>query len=76
METLVSMLTDSSSEKDQAQVHLKYFERRLSSEDLVDFTNALSNGSMQISNSHNEGLFKYWLDLSVFLVHRLVSILY
>lgn len=56
-------LTETSSEQEEAKKHLKYFEHRLSSDDLQDFKNALSNGSLIISNSVNEGLFKYWLDM-------------
>ncbi|TGZ32087.1 Tigger transposable element-derived protein 6-like protein [Temnothorax longispinosus] len=56
-------LADRSSEQEEAKKHLKYFEHRLSSDDLQDFKNALSNGSLKISNSDNEGLFKYWLDM-------------
>ncbi|XP_011699230.1 PREDICTED: uncharacterized protein LOC105456698 [Wasmannia auropunctata] len=55
-------LTDSN-EQEEATKHLKYFEHRLSSDDLQDFKNALSSGSLKIFNSANEGLFKYWLDM-------------
>lgn len=51
------------SEQEEAKKHLKYFEHRLNSDDLQDFKNALSNGSMKISNTGNEGLFKYWMDM-------------
>lgn len=56
-------LADTSSEQEEAKKHLKYFEHRLSSDDLQDFKNALSSGSLKISNSGNAGLFKYWLDM-------------
>ncbi|KMQ81454.1 hypothetical protein RF55_26272 [Lasius niger] len=56
-------LTDTSTEKEEVKKHLKYFEHRLSSDDLQDFKNALLNRSLKISNSGNEGLFKYWLDI-------------
>lgn len=55
-------LSATSTEEEDAKNHLKHMEQRLNSDTLKDFEQALSSGSFKISNSTDEGLFRYWLD--------------
>ena len=56
-----SPIHSNNNEKEEAMHHVKYLEQSLTPETLEDFKNAVFNGSFQVSNSSDEGLFNHWV---------------